>query len=139
MPSTGPKRRPAATVNAVRGKGNTVTTTWAASGRWSSMALYLDVTVVTGTNPTLNLYVQNLLPDATSADDLVSFTQKTSTGSERVYFVEAGNVIGNKADATTTAGTVIGGLLGDQIRLKWVIGGTSTPTFTFAVYGSFRY
>jgi len=112
-------------------------------GRFTAAIFFLNVTAVSGTNPTLNVYIQNLLPNSTTSldgtpDDIIAFSQRTSTGSERAYFVEGGNTIGAPTDATLTAGTMLKCLLGDMVRIKWVIGGTSSPTFTFAVYFSIR-
>lgn len=73
---------------------------------------YLDVTVVSGTNPTLDVIIEG--KDALSGTyfTLATFAQKIAAGFER------------KELAT---------LFDGWIRAKWTIGGTDTPTFTFTV------
>lgn len=69
------------------------------------------VTAVTGTNPTLDAILQTSV-DGTNYYTVGSFTQKTAiTAAEAKKF----------------------GPLGDLSRWAWTIGGTSTPTFTFAI------
>lgn len=65
----------------------------------------LTVSAASGTDPTLDVILQ------TTADDTAgSFTQKTTTGAEAKVFTG----------------------LGSLSRWRWTIGGTDTPTFTFA-------
>lgn len=116
------------------------TTAWIPLGGHFQFATFLiDVTAVTGTTPTLNVYIQNRLPDGVTADDIVSFTQRTSAAKERCYYeVGTGNTIGAATDGTlAAASTKTGALLGDWIRVKWVVAGTN-PHFTFSLSASFR-
>ena len=79
-------------------------------GMKSEVLAQLNVTVVSGTNPTLDVLVQESL-DGTNWYTLIAFTQATATGLE---LKKAANP-------------------GRYIRAKWTIGGTDTPTFTFSV------
>lgn len=69
------------------------------------------VTAASGTNPTLDVILQTSA-DGTNYYTVDSFTQKT---------------------AITAAETKVFGPLGSLSRWRWTIGGTDTPTFTFAV------
>lgn len=114
------------------------TTSWFPMGRYDRLVIFLNVSARSGTSPTLNVYFQNQLPDGSTADDLISFTQKTNTGSERVYYFEANNTTpAAPTDATLAAGSVKAGLIGPFCRLKWVIGGTN-PSFTFSITAHFK-
>jgi hypothetical protein len=70
----------------------------------------LDVTVVSGTNPTLDVILQTTA-DGTNYYTVGAFTQKVATGAEARVFTG----------------------LGSLSRWRWTIGGTGTPTFTFSV------
>lgn len=74
------------------------------------------VTAVTGTNPTLDVILQTTA-DGTNYYTAGSFTQKTAI---------------TAAEAKVFTG------LGSLSRWAWTIGGTSTPTFTFAVSATFE-
>jgi hypothetical protein len=80
-----------------------------------SMYAALHVLTVSGTNPTLDVIVQS--------DDNAGFTTPTT----RITL----------AQRTTTGtygfGSVAGAITDDYWRISYTIGGTGTPTFTFAV------
>jgi len=76
--------------------------------------LRLDVSAVSGTNPTLDVVVQ---------------TGPSSTGPWK----QVGAF--TRATATTWEELPVAGLL-DWVRVSWTIAGTDTPTFTFAVTGA---
>lgn len=80
-------------------------------GAAKTLRLQLNVTAVSGTNPTLDVLVEDTL-DGTNWNTLVTFTQ--ATGATR----EVKNLTTQFAP---------------QIRVSWTIGGTATPTFTFSV------
>lgn len=71
--------------------------------------VYLNITAVSGTAPTLDIKIQSKGPDG-QWYDIESFTQKTATGQD------------------SRAITVFG----ETLRISYTIGGT-TPSFTFAV------
>lgn len=73
--------------------------------------VFLDVTAVSGTSPTLDVKVQTKGPDG-KWYDIASFAQKTGTG--------------NEAKAITNYGEIL--------KVVYTIGGT-TPSFTFSVTG----
>lgn len=79
-----------------------------------SLIFELDVTVVTGTNPTLDVLVQD------SADGVNFFTLATFT-----QVTAAAHAV-QRINKTTTPNL-------DKLRVSFTIGGTSTPTFTFSV------
>lgn len=102
----------------------------------------------TGTTPTLNVYVQQKLPTAATADaaqavptgtaaydDFISFTQVTATGYRTARVVGGGNVEAASSDGALAAG-VRNGPLGRVWRVKWDVGGTS-PSFDFSVVAQF--
>lgn len=75
---------------------------------------YLDVSAASGSSPTLDVVLQEVSPaDATSVYSVITWTQATAVTNQR---------------------KTLNPILGCFIRLKWTIGGTSTPTFTFAAY-----
>lgn len=71
----------------------------------------LHVTAVSGTSPTLDVTIQHS-PDNSTWADLVSFSQATAPSSERV---------------------AVSGSVDRYVRESRTIGGTNTPSFTYAV------
>lgn len=71
----------------------------------------LTVTVVSGTNPTLDVTLETTA-DGTNYYTVAAFVQKT---------------------VAATADAKVFGPLGSSSRWKWAIGGTDTPTFTFSI------
>lgn len=106
----------------------------------------LVVTAASGTSPTLNVYVQEVIASAGSTDallsrpsgtkkysDVISFTQAAATGTWVASIgTPGGNVVGAIKDAALTAGNVANGPIGSNWRVKYVIGGTN-PSFSFHV------
>lgn len=87
-------------------------------GRFEKFAAELVVSAASGTTPTLDVTIQHSIDGGTTWFTLMTFTQKTSTGSEL------------KSEAEVEAATAE--VYGDCIRAIWTIGGT-TPSFTFYV------
>lgn len=75
----------------------------------STFRAFLVVSDVSGTNPTLDIDIEDSL-NATNFNSIVSFTQATEAT--------------NEVKTYTTP-------FGDSLRLNYTIGGTDTPTFTF--------
>lgn len=76
-------------------------------------AAYLNVTVVNGTTPTLDVDIEEEDPSTGIWYIIASFAQKVATGKERV---------------------LLPAFIGSSIRAAWVIGGSSPgPDFTFSV------
>ncbi len=104
---------------------------------WSSA----EITVVVTTNSaTLDVYLQKLLPDDTTWDDIAHPTQWaavvfTTTGTQTISFVNGGNTINTQTDAALAASTIRTVHFGNYWRIKYVITGTSS---VFGVYGSFK-
>lgn len=78
-----------------------------------AVRLLLDVTAVTGTNPTLDVTIETSYDGSTGWTSLGTFTQNTAVSSQRKNFSGADRFV----------------------RASWVIGGTATPTFTFSIVG----
>lgn len=76
------------------------------------LALTLDVTAASGTTPTLDVAIQTRKDSSDSWRAIASFTQKTTTGSERKCFAGCDR----------------------QVRAVLTVGGT-TPSFTCSVVG----
>lgn len=113
---------------------------------FSSCIIALVSGAVTGTSPTLNVYIQEAfrVPAATDVadistaagaanytvfDDAASFAQITTAGTQILRWTGGGNAMNAVGDAALTAGTVRNGPLGQAWRIKWVVAGTS-PSFT---------
>ena len=80
-----------------------------------TLEIWVKVTAVSGTSPTLDIDVETKLNDETGFDVQKSFTQITSAGSFSVVL--------NWADHA----------LGTETRINWSLGGT-TPNFTFEAF-----
>jgi hypothetical protein len=79
---------------------------------YSSARFWIKVTAVSGTSPTLDVYIDGKYEQTGDYEPLVSKTGITATG---------GYLIGQ-----------IDNLVFRYIRIRWVLGGTS-PSFTFTV------
>lgn len=99
------------------------------------------ITPVTGTTPTLNLYVQQSLDGGATFVDIAALAQATTAVttatrlrlSAKLMTRADDAIVTGVGDATTTAGQLSGiPLVANGLRIKWVIGGTN-PSFTFAV------
>jgi hypothetical protein len=83
---------------------------------------------VTGTTPTLDIYIQDSL-DQTNWNDRIHFAQATVTGFKQEAAVEAAPITPiNMVTNTLAVSTVVNGTLGPQLRVSYVVGGTS-PSF----------
>lgn len=85
-------------------------------GRFICAELCLDITAVSGTSPTLDVYIE---------------ARNQYTGKYKVLFQQTG---------ITTIGTYwfsINPMAWRYLRVRWTIGGTS-PSFTFSVSGEFK-
>lgn len=80
-------------------------------GTISALRLQLEVTAVGGTTPTLDVLIEDTL-DGVSWNTIGTFSQKTAAAREVI-------------NITTP--------FADRIRVRWTIGGTAGPSFTFSV------
>lgn len=80
-------------------------------GSSSTLRVQLNATAASGTNPTLDVVVEDSL-DGSNWNTIGTFAQLGAAGREVI-------------NITTP--------FADQLRVTWTIGGTATPTFTFAV------
>lgn len=87
---------------------------------------------------TLDVYVQRTIDGGTTWDDFVHFTQVLGNGGVKTFIAEWTKEVTPEtelrapADGALAAGVLQGGPFGEDIRVKWVIAG-STPNFTFTV------
>lgn len=91
----------------------------------------LNAQTVSGTTPTLDVYLQ--WNDGTNWWDFIHFTQNTTTGKQAALWTRrdndgtAGTGVITTGDAVLAAGKVLAGpISSDSFRVKWVIGGTIT-------------
>jgi hypothetical protein len=112
---------------------------------FTSVIFLLNVTAASGTSPTLNVRIQEVLTPAAAADqinvkptgakvydDFVSFTQATGTGNWRARVTGGGNDVAILTDGTMAAAAAKSGPIGCIWRCKYTIAGTN-PSFTFNV------
>lgn len=117
--------------------GNTQSTPHVGVSRFSAATFHLAISAASGTSPTLNVYIQKLLPDDSTWMDIGSFTQATDADGDRLMtIVSAGNSEVAITDGTLSANSTVTTTLGEELAVKWVIGGTN-PAFIFAVYADF--
>jgi hypothetical protein len=97
----------------------------------------LNVQTVSGTTPTLDVFLQWF--DGTLWWDILHFTQVTTTGKQAALWTRrtadgtAGTDIIATGDAVLAAGKVINApITSSQFRAKWTIGVTS-PSFAFSI------
>jgi hypothetical protein len=117
---------------------------------FTSAILTCNVNTVSGSNPTLNVYIQNVLPQAASTDlssgtasgtaifdDLISFAQVTTSSTiQMARIVGGGNVMHAQQDGSLAAGSFASGPIGGTWRVKTVLTGTS-PSFATSVVCEF--
>lgn len=116
----------------------TISGTLTGLDRFTSVNLFLTVTATSGTNPTLDIYVQKLCCDNSTWTDLVHFGQfTTSSATQDCSLISASIAPYATTDASLGAGLVKATHIGTTWRIKYVVGGTSNPTYTFQMYGCF--
>ncbi len=85
--------------------------TLAGFGRADVLRLQIEVTAKEGTNPTLDVLIEDTL-DGSNWNTIGTFAQLVTTGLEVINVTSP---------------------FSDNIRVSWTIGGTDTPKFTFNV------
>lgn len=104
---------------------------------YSMADIFLNVTAVSGTTPTLNVFLQKLSPDNSTWQDIAACTQvTTATGNQSFTPISASQVPFAPTDATLTQTTMKLAAMGSTWRVKYVIAGTN-PSYTFAVFANF--
>ena len=95
----------------------------------------LDVSAVTGTLPTLDVWVQLMMPNDTWSD-LVAFARMSGAGTRIATIIPLGPPEISEA-ALSNKGLSLGSVrtfpLANNMRVVWDIGGTAGQSFTFAV------
>jgi hypothetical protein len=107
-------------------------------GNYRSAIIEVNVTAVSGTTPTLDVYIDTSV-DGTNWINIAHFTQITGISRRYIQISEYGSQATSDFDSTADlpAGSVRSGPWGSTLRVRWVIGGT-TPSFTFSVIGMFK-
>lgn len=116
---------------------------------YRSAIIHLNVSAASGTSPTLNVRIQDVLQPPASTDtilnpptlntstqvfdDFCSFTQATAAGDwvARIN-TQGASAAAVLADGSLAAGSVKVGPMGLFWRVKWTIAGTS-PSFTWSL------
>jgi hypothetical protein len=99
----------------------------------ASLNMYLSVTAVSGSSPTLDVTLEHA-PDGTTYFELLHFTQKTAAGIGQATFCNYTTPAQTAMeDAETASGEIQPGAMAPDHRIVWTIGGSS-PSFTFAVF-----
>lgn len=95
--------------------------------------IFLDVSLVSGTNPTLNVKVQVKDPVTGTYSDLpaAAFAEKTAINFSELLVYPTG--------VADVANAEINDNLGKTWRLVGTIGGTDTPTFTNSIGATYLY
>lgn len=94
-------------------------------------------TAVTSCSGTLAFYIQKLLPDGVSWDDIACITSLTSSAQVKTLsFVNGGNTLNILTNQSLTANTVLTVNFGSYWRIAWVVGGTG-PSHNFGIFGDF--
>lgn len=93
----------------------------------------LLITSSSGTSPTLNVFIQDSVDNATW-NDRIAFLQATQSANRTQIAALSPGSINPVVPATNalTAGTVVNGNLGPFLRASYVLGGTS-PSFTLTI------
>ena len=99
----------------------------------SQATIYAKTATVTGTSPTLDLYIHKLLPDLATWQDIAHFTQITSATGRVMSMVTGGNKEETQQTNTLAAATINSVAFGSTWRLSAVVGGT-TPSFVLSVW-----
>jgi hypothetical protein len=112
---------------------------------FTSCILTLDVSAASGTSPTINVRIQEVLTKPAAADvvlgvpsgtkiydDFAAFAQATGTGTQVMRIVGGGNTVNTLSSAALAASTIRNGPIGSIWRVQYTIAGTS-PSFTFTV------
>lgn len=100
----------------------------------NGIVLDVNLTAVTGTTPTLDLYFQTSKDGGSTWLDMAHLTQLITTTANHVFVsvptISPSVLCGQVGDATASAGTVTGlPMLSPNVRVKAIIAGTS-PVFT---------
>lgn len=106
--------------------------------KYTSALFQLEVGTVSGTSPTLNVYIQTLLPDNTTWQDIVSFTQVTSSTSHQIaHFPTGASSIAAVQTEALSAGSIKAIGLGCFLRVRCVVTGSSPSFGSTVVYANF--
>jgi len=89
--------------------------------QWSELALFINLTGSTGTSPTLDFVLQQTTAsDSTTYYDWPTIGEHASAAMPQV--------------TTTGQHLFLFSNIGNWIRLKWTVEGTSTPGYTFSAF-----
>jgi len=106
--------------------------------KYTSALFYLTIGAVGGSTPLIDVYIQTLLPDATTWQDIAHFTQVTSsTVSEIIHFVTGASSVAAVQTEALASATIKAIGLGHTIRVRVKMAGTSPTAASTTVYASF--
>lgn len=100
---------------------------------YSQATLYLKVTAFSNTSA--DFYIQKLLADGATWQDIAHFAQFTGTGNRVMHMVSGGNLEEAQQSAAMAAGTIKAVPFGAAWRVNCVIVGAGTTTFS--LWGEF--
>jgi hypothetical protein len=105
---------------------------------FTSAIIWLDITAASGTSPTLNVRIQEVINRAASTDtvlsmpsstklydDFAAFAQATGTGQQVMRIVGGGNTVNTISSGALAASTIRNGPIGSIWRVQYTIGGTN--------------
>lgn len=104
-------------------------------GSFKSCLFEVWVTAASGTNPTLDVYLDTVTNGSSGWTNIGHYTQFITTGRRMINVTTYNPSLATDFDATSdaAAGVVRQIDFGSSIRIRWVIGGTNSPSFNFAV------
>lgn len=108
---------------------------------FSTATFFLDVTAVAAASTdTLDVFIDRLLPDGSTWDNIVHFTQVLGNGGAKKFVADmtAGTAAGEvRAVGDAVANSVRDVQWGSTLRVRWEIAG-GTASFTFSLTAHFR-
>lgn len=100
---------------------------------FAQATLYLKVTAMGNTSA--DFYLQKLLPDGATWQDIAHWAQFTGTGNRVIHMVSGGNKEEAQQKEALAASTVNAVPFGSQWRISVVLVGAGTTTFSLWVEG----
>jgi hypothetical protein len=123
------------TSQALTGAATTNSATMNGADRFTSAIFQRVVSAVSGTTPTIDTYIECLMPDGTTWCDVAAFPQRSAAANDYLYLPPPAFKTAAITTATLTASTQSLPLLG-PFRVSVKVGGTN-PAATVVVYAHF--
>lgn len=103
---------------------------------FSAVNIIIKASSVTGTSPTFDVYLQQLLPDLATWTDIAASAQINTTANIVVSVVSAGSSTFAVTDTTLAAGTIKTIIFSRAHRIKIKTGGTN-PSALFNIVAEY--